>query len=105
MKGSNYLETLAAAETVVFDKTGTLTDGSFNVVAVHPEADIDPDRLLSIAAHAEAYSNHPIALSVKQAYAGPIDQQRIDDVQERKRSRRARAQSTSTWCSWATTSS
>ena len=40
------------------------------------------DRLLSIAAHAEAYSNHPIALSVRAAYSGPIDQQRIDDVQE-----------------------
>ena len=82
VKGSNYLETLAGTETVVFDKTGTLTDGSFNVVAIHPQAGIDPDRLLSIAAHAEAYSNHPIALSVKQAYSGPIDQQRIDDVQE-----------------------
>ena len=75
-------QTLSRAETVVFDKTGTLTDGSFNVVAIHPQAGIDPDRLLSIAAHAEAYSNHPIALSVKQAYSGPIDQQRIDDVQE-----------------------
>lgn len=82
VKGSNYLETLAGTETVVFDKTGTLTDGSFNVVAIHPQAGIDPDCLLSIAAHAEAYSNHPIALSVKQAYSGPIDQQRIDDVQE-----------------------
>ncbi len=82
VKGSNYLETLSRAETVVFDKTGTLTDGSFNVVAVHPASGIDPDRLLSIAAHAEAYSNHPIALSVRAAYSGPIDQQRIDDVQE-----------------------
>ena len=42
MKGSNYLETLAGTETVVFDKTGTLTDGSFNVVAIHPQAGIDP---------------------------------------------------------------
>lgn len=82
VKGSNYLETLASAETVVFDKTGTLTDGSFNVVAVHPTDGITPDRLLSIAAHAEAYSNHPIALSVKQAYSGPIDQKLINDVQE-----------------------
>ncbi len=82
VKGSNYLETLASAETVVFDKTGTLTDGSFNVVAVHPTDGITPDRLLSIAAHAEAYSNHPIALSVKQAYSGPLDQKLIDDVQE-----------------------
>ncbi|WP_290995978.1 heavy metal translocating P-type ATPase, partial [Gordonibacter sp.] len=82
VKGSNYLETLSHAETVVFDKTGTLTDGSFNVVAVHPETGIDPDRLLSIAAHAEAYSDHPIALSVKAAYAGPIDRERIAEVEE-----------------------
>lgn len=82
VKGSNYLETLARTKTVVFDKTGTLTDGSFNVVAVHPTADIDTDRLLSIAAHAEAYSDHPIALSVRRAYSGPIDRQRINDVEE-----------------------
>ncbi|RDB59561.1 cadmium-translocating P-type ATPase [Paraeggerthella hongkongensis] len=82
VKGSNYLEALASAETVVFDKTGTLTDGSFNVVAVHPQADIDPDRLLSIAAHAEAYSDHPIALSVKKAYSGTLDRQRIADTEE-----------------------
>lgn len=82
VKGSNYLETLARTKTVVFDKTGTLTDGSFNVVAVHPAADIDTDRLLSIAAHAEAYSDHPIALSVRRAYSGPIDRQRINDVEE-----------------------
>ena len=82
IKSAEALETAHDVKTVVFDKTGTLTDGSFNVVAIHPQAGIDPDRLLSIAAHAEAYSNHPIALSVKQAYSGPIDQQRIDDVQE-----------------------
>ncbi len=83
IKGSNYLEALASVDTVVFDKTGTLTDGSFNVVAVHPSSGIEPDRLLSLAAHAEAYSNHPIALSIRQAYSGPIDQQRIEEVQER----------------------
>ena len=82
VKGSNYLETLAHTETVVFDKTGTLTDGTFNVVAVHAEADVDPDLVLSLAAHAEAYSNHPIALSVKEAFSGTIDRERIKDVQE-----------------------
>lgn len=82
VKGSNYLEILAHSETVVFDKTGTLTDGTFNVVAVHPEADVDPDWLLSVAAHAEAYSNHPIALSIKEAYSGTIDQKRIQQVEE-----------------------
>ncbi len=82
VKGSNYLESLAAAETVVFDKTGTLTNGSFNVVAVHAQNEINPDLVLSIAAHAEAYSDHPIALSVREAFTGEIDAERIRDVKE-----------------------
>ena len=82
VKGSNYLEALSKADTVVFDKTGTLTKGSFDVVAVHASADIDPDTLLSIAAHAEAYSDHPIAVSVKEAYAGAIDTARIAQAEE-----------------------
>ena len=82
VKGSNYLEQLAHVDTVVFDKTGTLTSGTFDVVAVHPEAGIDADYVLSCAAHAEAYSDHPIAVSIKKAYAGEIDQARIKNVQE-----------------------
>ena len=83
VKGSSYMETLAHTETVVFDKTGTLTSGTFNVVAVHNEDHIDPDLLLSYAAHAEAYSDHPIAVSVKESYEGVIDQSQIDHVEER----------------------
>lgn len=83
VKGSSYLETLGAVDTVVFDKTGTLTNGSFNVVAVHTEAGIDPNLVLSYAAHAEAYSDHPIALSVKESYSGSIDQSHIAKVEER----------------------
>lgn len=84
VKGGNYLEALSHTETVVFDKTGTLTNGSFNVVAVHPDAaaEVDPDLILSTAAHAEAYSDHPIAVSVKEAFTGEIDQSRIADVRE-----------------------
>ena len=82
VKGSNYLEALAKVDTVVFDKTGTLTDGTFNVVAIHPEQGVDKDKLLSLAAHAEAYSDHPIAVSVRSAYSGEIDQKRIETVQE-----------------------
>lgn len=87
VKGGNYLEALAHTDTVVFDKTGTLTNGSFKVVAIHPETDKDcclnPDHLLSLAAHAEAYSNHPIALSIKEAYRGEIDPSRIEEVTEK----------------------
>lgn len=84
VKGGNYLEALSHTETMVFDKTGTLTNGSFNVVAVHPDAaaEVNPDLILSIAAHAEAYSDHPIAVSVKEAFTGEIDQSRIADVRE-----------------------
>ena len=82
VKGSNYLELLAHVDTVVFDKTGTLTSGTFNVVAVHPEAGVDPDYVLSMAAHAESFSDHPIAVSVRAAYSGEIDREKIDEVRE-----------------------
>ncbi len=82
VKGSNYLELLAHVDTVVFDKTGTLTSGTFNVVAVHPETGVDPDYVLSMAAHAESFSDHPIAVSVRAAYSGEIDREKIDEVRE-----------------------
>lgn len=82
IKGSNYLETLANAETVVFDKTGTLTNGTFEVVAVHPSEGIESNKLLYLAAHAEAFSDHPIALSLKKAYDHDIDQSAIIDAHE-----------------------
>lgn len=90
VKGSNYLEALAQVDTVVFDKTGTLTSGTFGVVGVHPADAIDSDQLLAMAAHAEAFSDHPIALSVKKAYLDEapadseriIDQARIEDAAE-----------------------
>ena len=90
VKGSNYLEALAQVDTVVFDKTGTLTSGTFGVVGVHPADAIDSDQLLAVAAHAEAFSDHPIALSVKKAYLDEaaadsgriIDQSRIEDAAE-----------------------
>ncbi len=82
VKGSNYLELLAHVDTAVFDKTGTLTSGTFNVVAVHPESGVDPDYVLSMAAHAESFSDHPIAVSVRAAYSGDIDREKIEDTRE-----------------------
>ena len=82
VKGSNYLELLAHVDTVVFDKTGTLTSGTFNVVAIHPEAGVDPDYVLSMAAHAESFSDHPIAVSVRAAYSGKIDRESIAEARE-----------------------
>lgn len=81
IKGGNYLETLARTEIVVFDKTGTLTKGVFNVTAIHPEI-ISEERLIELAAYAEAYSTHPISRSIRDAFNAEIDKSRISDVEE-----------------------
>ena len=81
IKGSNYLEALANTETVVFDKTGTLTEGIFEVQDIYAEG-IEKNELLRIVAHAENYSNHPIAKSVKKAYNKEIDEKIIKNPQE-----------------------
>ena len=81
VKGSNYLESLASAETVVFDKTGTLTKGAFAVSELHP-VNVQKERLLELAAYAEDYSTHPISLSIKKAYGKKINSNRISSVQE-----------------------
>ncbi len=81
IKGSNYMETLSRAGIVVFDKTGTLTKGVFQVTAVHP-SECDETRLLHLAAHVERYSTHPIALSLRQAYANEADSCEVANVRE-----------------------
>lgn len=79
IKGSNYLEALADVDTVVFDKTGTLTNGTFSVVAVHPEGGYTEQSLLEVAALAESFSDHPIAQSVRAAFQGQLDPKRVCD--------------------------
>ncbi len=79
IKGSNYLEALADVDTVVFDKTGTLTNGTFSVVAVHPEGGYTKQSLLEVAALAESFSDHPIAQSVRAAFQGQLDPKRVCD--------------------------
>ena len=81
IKGANYLETLSKAETVVFDKTGTLTNGTFTVVAIHPQL-ISERELLDLTATAESVSSHPIATSILKAYGEPIDKTRIGNIEE-----------------------
>ena len=81
VKGSNYLETLSYVKTVVFDKTGTLTNGTFTVTAIHPDL-ISESELLEYAAHAEGFSSHPIAQSIKKAYAREIDLSRVTSNEE-----------------------
>ena len=82
VKGGNYLEALAKADTVVFDKTGTLTKGTFAVTAVHPEAGFTEEQVLEYAALAEQYSTHPIAVSLREACKTALDAQRVSDVEE-----------------------
>ena len=68
IKGGNYLEALAKADTVVFDKTGTLTKGSFSVTDVLPANGFSKDEVLFYAANAERYSTHPIGISIVRAF-------------------------------------
>jgi Cd2+/Zn2+-exporting ATPase len=82
IKGSSYLEALNYVETVVFDKTGTLTKGVFQVVEVNTAPGFSEEELVKIAAHAEGYSSHPIALSVIQLYQKEIDYTKIEGYEE-----------------------
>ncbi|MFR7545597.1 MAG: heavy metal translocating P-type ATPase [Clostridia bacterium] len=81
IKGSNYLEALSNTEIVVFDKTGTLTKGVFEVQKVAPEG-ISKEELLEVTAYSEHYSNHPIAISIKNAYGREIDEEKIINTNE-----------------------
>ena len=81
IKSGAFLEDLTEADTFVFDKTGTLTEGVFYVRDVVPWK-MDKEQLLEIAALAESYSNHPIALSLREAYGKDVDKTRVSDIEE-----------------------
>lgn len=81
VKGSNYLEALAHVGTAVFDKTGTLTKGVFAVNLVHPQ-NLTETELLHMAAHVERYSNHPIAISLRDAYPEEDDGCAVEQIEE-----------------------
>ncbi len=81
IKSGAFLEDLTEADTFVFDKTGTLTEGVFYVRDVVPWK-MDKEQLLEIAALAESYSNHPIALSLREAYGKDADKTRVSDIEE-----------------------
>ena len=81
VKGSRYLEALSNSDTFVFDKTGTLTKGSFSVTEIHPVG-MSESELLAFAAHAEAYSTHPIAVSLRAAYQQPVHTGDLTDISE-----------------------
>lgn len=82
VKGGNYLEALNHVETIVFDKTGTLTKGIFKVTGINPSENFTQEELLEYAAYAEAYSNHPIAVSIRKAFCGVLDETIIENYEE-----------------------
>ncbi|HOV26075.1 MAG TPA: heavy metal translocating P-type ATPase [Pseudobacteroides sp.] len=82
VKGGNFLEALTNPDTIVFDKTGTLTKGVFNVTRITSKSFISEEDLLKFAALAESYSNHPIALSIVNAYKKEIDKSKVSNYKE-----------------------
>lgn len=81
VKGASYLELLSSVKTVVFDKTGTLTKGTFCVTEINPIG-MDRHELLSICAHMEIYSDHPVAVSIRNEYEKDLDAGRVSQVEE-----------------------
>ena len=81
IKGSSCIETLTRVDTFVFDKTGTLTEGVFHVQEIVPYKMTEKE-LLELAALAETYSSHPIAVSLREAYGREPDKSRVGEVTE-----------------------
>lgn len=80
VKGSSYLETLSQVSEIVFDKTGTATKGVFELKKIVP-LEISESELLELAAHAEAFSDHPISRSIIKAYGKTPDENRIGELE------------------------
>jgi len=82
VKGGNYLEALAKVNTMVFDKTGTLTSGTFEVTEINNKNGFTKDQVLYYAAHAEAFSTHPLATSVLRKYGDKPDKNLVTEYVE-----------------------
>lgn len=82
VKGSNYLEALADTKYIVFDKTGTLTKGVFEVNRICPSKGYNKEDVLYYAVYAESSSNHPISISLKNAYKKELDLEKVKDIEE-----------------------
>ena len=82
IKGSNYLDILTKANTMVLDKTGTITKGNFGVSKIILAEEIKEEELLEIAAVAESMSNHPIAKSIINRVNKKVNQEEIEEYKE-----------------------
>jgi len=65
VKGSNFIEELSKAETVIFDKTGTITEGKPKVQSIEIfDNSISENEIIGLAGAAEEQSSHPLATSI-----------------------------------------
>ncbi|WP_318556212.1 cation-translocating P-type ATPase [Geobacter anodireducens] len=65
IKGGKHLESLARADVLLLDKTGTLTLGKPQITDILPREGLTANELLTLAASAERYSEHPLAEAVR----------------------------------------
>ncbi len=82
VKGGNYLEALNEVSTIVFDKTGTITKGTFKVTEVRAYGDNTKEEVLELAAYGESFSNHPIGISIVEAYGKEINKEYMKSYKE-----------------------
>ena len=65
VKGSNFIEELSKAETVIFDKTGTITEGKPKVQSIEIfDSSISENEMIGLAGAAEEQSSHPLATAI-----------------------------------------
>jgi Cd2+/Zn2+-exporting ATPase len=82
VKGGNFLEAFNSLEIAVFDKTGTLTKGKLQVTSIIPQDRFSREQILELAAYAESFSNHPIALSVMKEFKGEVKREKLYEYTE-----------------------
>jgi len=64
IKGGEHLEMAYKLNAVILDKTGTITKGKPEVTDIIALGEVEPDRLLLLAARAEKGSEHPLGVTI-----------------------------------------
>ena len=83
IKGSNYLDNLSEATSIIFDKTGTLTSGAFTVSNIEIiDKKYTKDEIINILVMGESYSDHPIAKSILRLKDTDIDSSKVKNFKE-----------------------
>ena len=80
IKGAQYLDRLSSIRQIVFDKTGTLTEGKFTVTEIIPAKGWHQQEILKLACLLEGHSDHPIAASIRNAYAQSVGSMNSGDM-------------------------